>query len=68
MNTSSCFLSGMLLGFGAALLFAPMPGNELRRMLSDNFKNANREHTYNIKELMSSDSDTLEHIKEHLQK
>ena len=59
----------MIIGFGAALLFTPFSGNELRRRLFGRFEDEMGElHTYNIQELMGENSDTLEHIKERLEK
>jgi gas vesicle protein len=68
MKTIS-FITGAVIAFGIALLVAPVSGKELRRILFDPEYENDRDgdpHTFNIKELISENSASLEEIKEKL--
>ena len=54
MGTLGLVGIGALLGAGAALLWAPKPGHELRRELGDRINGATRRVTERVREEMAS--------------
>ena len=65
----NAFISGMAAGIAFGILFAPMEGRKLRRLL---FKNRNDSdileegETYSINELISKDSTSFDELKEKI--
>ena len=66
-KTLIAFLTGVTAGGILSLLFAPMKGSELRSILVKQHGNDNGGiHSFNISELTSKNSVSLEEIREHL--
>lgn len=68
-KTLIAFLTGIAVGGILSLLFTPLKGSELRAILA---KDQDQDeggglHTFNISELTSENSVSLEEIKKHLQ-
>jgi gas vesicle protein len=63
------FFSGLAAGFAAALLFTPLSGKDLRDWLFSGGKNEDEwqdKETYNIHELMSNGSTSLEELRSRI--
>ncbi|MEO5673614.1 MAG: YtxH domain-containing protein [Chitinophagales bacterium] len=69
MKTSITVLSGVVIGFLGAILITPMSGTELRSLLFSNESDDDdlSGHTFNINELVSPDSSSLDSIKEKIE-
>jgi len=67
-KTLIAFLTGLTAGGILSLLFAPMKGSELRAlMVKQPVNDDGGIHNFNISELTSENSVSLEEIRKHLQ-
>jgi hypothetical protein len=69
MKTTLVVLSGMFLGYALGTMIAPMSGEDLRAKLfgrDSDTEDENDLHTFNINELVSTNSSSLESIKEKI--
>ena len=68
-KTLMAFVSGLMAGTALSLLLAPIKGSDLRNILRKRHGNNDEGgiHNFNISELISENSVSLQEIKEHLQ-